>query len=301
MTNKDLNLLYLFEALWQERNLSKAAKKLHLSQPAASHSLKRLRTTFGDSLFVRASRGMVPTPVCEKIAPQVFKTLLEVKKVFEEASLFQPEHFQGILKISYGDVFGVSLLPAFLKQLTELSPQTQTVAKNELENFPLGEMESGQIDLAITGVHIPEKEGFYSKVLFTDRLSCCYSKKIRGAASSVKSYLQQSHLFVSPTGRKEGLVDQSLAQEGLSRSIRYVVPGFLEAGPLLQESDLVLTAPHQICQHLAKFYELTLKTPPVKLPEFPIYMYWHERTNADPFAKWIRALLTNIARNKGLR
>ena len=119
----DLNFLVVFEAMYQERNQPKAGKRLNMSQPAVSNSLKKLRTIFNDRLFVKTVEGMQPTPKAEKLAPLIHEVINQLKSIYSEFAEFQPKSSKQVFRLTMSDYSEFVILPDLLNRLEKSAPK----------------------------------------------------------------------------------------------------------------------------------------------------------------------------------
>ncbi len=293
LVNKDLNLLLVFSTIWEERNLSKAAARLFLTQSAVSHALKRLRAEFQDPLFVRASKGVAPTDFAQSLAMRVQQLLLQVEDIYQADSSFDPRSSKRTLVLVAGDYFSVSMLEGFVARLTVQAPHVRLVIRPVINVFQLDKFETGEIHVAITAIDVAAKDGFHFQEISRDKVSICVRKDhplIRRKVSTEK-YLKAKHLNVSNFGSDRGVVDEHLDTIGEKREVALVASSFYDAARLVRSTDLVLSAPHQICQGLAKEYDLAVYSFPFDFRSRSISMIWHDRTDQDPFHTWVRKLI----------
>lgn len=283
--------------IWEERNLSRSAHRLGLSQPAVSHALNRLREQFDDDLFVRGVRGVVPTRFSESIAKDILLTLQSLEELYKKTHTFKPEECEETLVLSFGEYFSSTLLNEFVTWINTKAPHVKLICRSDSELFAFEDFEKGLIHLSITGFSFGMKEGFYSKKLITDNISCCLRKShpLANRSFSLEDYLKQKHLFVSASGQTVGIVDRQLQKVKKQRKVHLVAHNFFDAGLILAKNDYILTAPKGLCQHLAKKHRLTVRPTPFELPHFPIRMYWHERLHRDPFHQWVREKIISLA------
>ncbi len=294
--NTDLNLLLVFSMIWEERNLSKAADRLFLSQSAVSHSLKRLRNDFQDPLFVRDSKGVAPTEFAQSLAPRIRNLLLQVEEIYSADNSFDPAKSKRKLVLAAGDYFSITMLERFVSRLTSQAPNVRLIAQPVLNVFNLDKFERGEIHVAITAIDVPTKEGFHIKELRQDKVAICVRKDHPQfkRKTSKEIYLKAKHINVSNFGMEFGVVDEYLAKVGQKRDVNLVACSFFDAARILRGTDLVLSAPHQICLGLAKEYDLNVCSMPFEFSMRSVSMIWHERTNEDPFHAWIRKLILGL-------
>jgi DNA-binding transcriptional LysR family regulator len=293
LLNKDLNLLNVFSVIWEERNLSKAAERLYLSQSAVSHALKRLRADFEDPLFVRESKGVAPTDLAISLAPRIRQALQGLEGLYTANRAFVPKEAERTLVLAAGDYFSVTMLERFVARLAVEAPKVKLIIKPVANIFQLDRFENGEVHLAITAIDVKSKEGFRVKEVRKERISFCARKKhplVTGKLSPEK-YLKMKHLNVSNFGSDQGVVDEYLDTIGKKREVVLVASSFFDAGRLVRSTDMLLSAPESICESLADDYDLAVYPFPFQYPLRNISMVWHERTEQDPFHAWVRELL----------
>jgi len=283
----------VFSAVWEERNLSKAARRLYVSQSAVSHALKRLRDDFGDPLFVRDSHGVSATNFAEALAPRVRELLASAEDLYRRPERFDPASARRTLSLATGDYFSVTMLESFAARLTAEAPKVRLVIRPVSSVFKLEKFESGEVDLAITAISVTLKEGFHSRELVQDRIAICAKKDHPGLRKRVteEAYLALRHLNVSNFGSDRVVVDEYLEERKQRREVAAVASSFFDAACLLRGTDLVLSAPRRICEEIARFYGLAVHPFPFDLEPRSIAMIWHERNHRDPFHAWVRSLL----------
>lgn len=300
---KDLNSLYLFRVLFEERNLSKAAKRMGLSQPAMSHRLNKLRNEFGDSLFVKAPRGLSITPVGEQYAPEIIKLVTEIESLYQS---LQPEDF--LQQKHKFNIFGTEIVEAFLMPdilsvTRQNAPNTQIAMFNTRGSLPKIELEKGICDIAIAGFFEDIPESFYSQFLCSYRFVVLTHKdnpKIKNKKLNVKQFTECEHVIVTLSGDMTGSVDKILASLGKQRKIVAGYSSFLAPQALLaNEKDILFVCLNPVAE-LAVQYDknLVYYECPVKLQNVDLIQVWHERTHHDPMRKWLRQEIKKSAYKK---
>jgi DNA-binding transcriptional LysR family regulator len=287
----------IFHVLMIELNVSKTATKLHLSQPALSNALNRLRSEFKDDLFVRSSKGMVPTPKALALKQPISKIIEQSFEIYGERT-FNPKDFAGRFTVATTDYVEHLLLPKLLPYFAEKAPQMTTLFRPTLGILPKLELEQGQYDLAIAGFFGALPEGFHQELLFEDNYSCLVRSNHPTVPKklTLKTYLELEHLLVSPQGDLQGVMDRVLAKNGLKRKIVAGVTSFSIPPTIIAESDYVVTLPTRIAKSFAKTYSLQIHSPPVDLPEIKIVQVWHQRTQTSSLHKWLRSKVARLAR-----
>jgi len=291
----DLNLLVAFEALLDERSVTRAAERVGLSQPAMSRALGRLRALFGDRLFVRTTAGLAATPRAEAAAVPLRALLAEVRRLVQPPD-FDPAAMRGTVRLAMVDYQSVLLLPRLLARLERDAPglDVQVVAMGPDLHARL---ESGDVDLSI-GVFDRAEAGLYRQTLYRDGFACLVraGHPCLHGPLGVERFAALRHAFLTTTGEgRGGMVDGALQRLGLSRRITLFTPHFLAAPLMVAESDLILTLPRMLAQRLQRMAPVVVLEPPVDLPVFTVSQLWHERRHGDPAHAWLRAALASAA------
>ena len=292
----DLNLLVVLDALLRARNVSRAAEALDMSQPAVSYALAKLRTLFEDPLFIRAARGLRPTPRAEALGPALQEVLDRVKADILKPPRFDAATTQRAFTFNMADVGEMVFLPAIRARLAEVAPFANIRAVStpppELEEA----MRSGEVDLAVG--YFPGLGGaaIYQQRLFSHSFVCIARKDHPRVGSQItrKQFLEESHAVVQQEGKSHELFEQALAEQGLTRRIALSIPHFLAIPLLIAESDLIVTVPYAVAKSFAKMTDLKLLRPPIQVPDAVVKQHWHTRFHHDEANKWIRGLIASL-------
>lgn len=293
----DLNLVLALDALLAERHVTRAAKRLGITQPAASHALGRLRELFDDPLLVRAAGGrMAPTPRADQLAPQVHKLLVELAGVLRVAS-FDPATARRTFRICANDYTALVLLPRLAARIARVAPGIDLWV-HAFAGWPDAELAAGGIDAVIgppRGAGGPA--GRYEHVLFDDTFTCLVraAHPLAGARLTLARYCAAQHLLISPRGTPGSLVDDALAKLGKSRRVAMAVPHFLVVPYIIVASDLVATLPSRIASRFTETLDVVARPPPVDIPRFTLALAWHERNHHDAPHRWFREQLLAVA------
>ncbi|WPP01661.1 LysR family transcriptional regulator [Pseudomonas sp. HR96] len=293
--NLDLNLLKAFDALLDERSVTRAAQRLALTQPAVSGMLMRLRDSFDDPLFVRAQRGMVPTARAEQLAEPVKRLLGEIETMLRPAA-FDPATASMTLVIASTDYALRAVVVPWLGSLRLRAPNIR-VAVQPVDHRELhGQLDRGDVDMALL---TPETTapGLRASDLFDERYVCVLRADHPDAAAgslSLDRFCALDHVLVSSSGAAfKGVTDAALARIGRSRRVVTSVSSFLVVPEILLASDLIAVVPRRLALRQPG---LVMLEPPLEIPGFRKTLVWHERTHRDPGQQWVRALLTQACR-----
>ena len=295
LANIDLNLLVVFDALIAEGHATRAAERIGLTQPAVSHALNRLRALFGDPLFVRSPRGMVPTSLAQDIAPNVRSILEQVEGVLRGGRAFDPAASTRQFVLGLSDYAAFVLLPRLTARLDQEAPGVSLVVRNTSRSVGLPMLEDGTVEL-IAG-NFPEPPTHMREELLYEEDFICAGRGDHpnlGEPLDLDRYLALRHIQVSMKGNPSGYLDALLAEKGLKRNVAVTVGHFLMAPMLVDASDLVATEPRRLFTPLAGRLPLRLFPPPIDIPQFRVVQTWHSRHDADPGHQWLRRILREV-------
>jgi len=298
ITHKDLNLLLVFHVLYQERNATLAAERMALSQPALSHKLNKLRHQFGDPLFVRAPRGLTPTPRAHEMAPQVQRLVEDLQGFYERCDgqdfLTRPAR----LHLYSTDYMEQTLLPRLLPIIRSQAPNLVLITHNTRGQLPREALEKGTCDLAIAGFYTDLPDTFHQQRLLSEDfvVLAARSNPRLGAGMSLEAFLACEHLLTTLTGDLDGLVDRALRAEGRSRRVVAGLSSFLAPARLIRGTDLLLTCLRAVAvEAVERDPQLCIYPMPLALPIIELMQIWHERTHTDPLRKWFRQQVWEVA------
>ena len=297
----DLNLLIAFEAIVAEASVSRAARRLHLSQSAMSHSLMRLRDAFGDPILVRQGRRMEATPRALAALPEVRSVLARVGRLFAHGGRFDPALVDRILHIGASDFAAAALLPDVVRRVRADAPSLRLRILHAGRVDAPVMLRSGQLDLAL-GVFNNLTADLCSSPLLEDRYRCAMAADSPAVAPETEEdYLAREHVNVLVQGDVLGLIDEALARRGKSRIIPITVAHFSSALALLPGTDLIYTGPAGLFRMYSATSGLSLFAPPVALPAFPTQMAWSARSDQDEGLRWLRDCFTACAADSPAR
>jgi DNA-binding transcriptional LysR family regulator len=291
----DLNLLTSLDALLEERNVTRAAGRLGLTQPAVSHSLRRLRDLLGDELLVRTPHGMRPTPRALELRPAVRAALDAAEAVLQAAPAFDPRRAERRFTVAVIDQAAFQLMPQLVERLTREAPGVRIDVPPMLAGR-FSDALAGELDLAI-GVFFDSPAGIREQHLWREEFVCVVRRGSRAARGrfDLRRYLSLPHIVVTPRGGPGSPVDDALAATGQRRSVVMTTPHFLLAPQIVATTDLVWTAPGGLASAFAGQLPLTVRDVPLPLSGFDVAMRWHIRLDRDPGLAWLRTMLRAAA------
>jgi DNA-binding transcriptional LysR family regulator len=289
LSQVDLNLFVVLEAIYREGNITRAGQQLNLTQPAISHALKRLRDLLQDPLFVRQGPHMVPTPFTRNMIEQVRQALHLLEVNLSESHDFVPENTRRSFHLSLWEYTEALILPSLLRRLTHVAPgmsiSTSRVKRRDLE----AELSRGSIDLAI---EIPMTMS--DRIRQTSLLSEPFVVMARKGHPAIKdkldldTYLGQRHIQVSSRRHGPSLVDIELGRRGLRRQVFLRSQHNSAASLVVNRTDMLLTLPERQAK-LLNLGGLNQVHPfPLDEPHLEAHLYWHESVENDPANRWLR-------------
>jgi DNA-binding transcriptional LysR family regulator len=292
----DLNLLIVFNELLRLQRVSAVALALGTSQPAISNALNRLRRLLGDELFLRTSKGMVPTPFAESLAEPIGAALGAIHHSLNARSSFDPVSSKRAFTVAMTDIGEIYFLPALMEKLSKTAPGvTLSTVRNNTANLR-EEMEGGRVDLAIG--FLPDlKAGFFQRRLFRQRYVCIFRKghplvgKGTTQGITLKAFSAAEHVAIVAEGTGHGLVDEVIQRSGVTRQVRLRVPHFVAVGHILQTTDLIAVVPQAYANRTLKPFGLETAPCPVKIPDIVINVLWHAKNHREPGNQWLRQLV----------
>lgn len=303
----DLNLLTYLDALLRERNVTRAAEQLNITQPAMSNALKRLRDLLNDPILVRTSEGMVPTERALAMKHQVRQILYSVEEVIQPSRGFEPLESSRVFRIMVSDYAASTLMSPLLKALREQAPNI-TLDLMTPSDVSFHDVENGKVDLAINRFDdLPQS--FHQKLLWNDDFACLVHKDhVLLENYTLKNYLLAQHSWVSKTGfgvgigmtpdavQKLGWVDNALAQLGHTRHIKVFTRNYHVAMHLALEG-LIATLPRRAANLYKDNPDVVLREPPFPIPAIDLRMIWSPLLQHDEGHRWFRTLLAEVANN----
>ena len=285
----DLNLFIAFDVIYTEKNLTKAGQVLGITQPAVSNALSRLRELFGDDLFIRTSKGMIPTPVANQIIKDVRSALSLIQNTISETEKFDPSIAEMTFKISIGDSSEYRLLPLLIKELAKVAPKIKVETYLTPRKDAPRELASGTIDFSIDPPVHSDPHLRHEKIYEEDYVMIVRKDHpvLDLKEITIEDYLKLSHIHIS--NRKTGLghVDMALYRLGLSRDISLRAQHFLVAPYIVEQSDLAITT----TKGFAVDRDLAWRELPFDIEPLVLHLYWHEAKDSDPSSKWMKDLM----------
>lgn len=293
--NIDLNLLVALDALLAERSVSRAAVRLHLSQPAASALLARLRELFDDPLLLRSARGMLPTPRALELLGPVRQVLDQIDAIVQPRAAFDAATAAHTFTLSASDYVEYTLLPNLVDYLERKAPGVRLEVRPLDLQSVAKQMETGEVDLCITGLQ-HAMPGLHVRPLYAERIVSVVRRNHPGVGErlTLDRFCSLEHIQVSVRGSGfSARIDGALAAIGRKRRARLAVPHFLLIPEIVARSDMISALPERLARGYAK--KLRILEPPLDLGGFTVGEMWHERNQHAPAQQWLRDLLLELA------
>lgn len=289
----DLNLLVIFEALVQERSVTRASARLGITPSAVSHALKRLRTTFKDELLIRTAKGMEPTPQAVKLAGTFHAALEQIETMLDVERGFNPATARRTFHLAISDYMGEFLIPRLCMHLHNTAPDVSLSVQYLDEHRPSFDAMQGGLGVHFSINSRPTVPVRLERVL-EDRLLVIMRRGHPAAKKSMtlENYLSLSHIKV--TGVGTSLIDETLASKGMMRRVMFKVPTWRGILEVIENTDLVAAAPAHWMK-LSSFADRCVAFPmPVEGVTLAIDLSWHPRNDVDAGHQWFRQLVRDF-------
>ncbi|WP_457018480.1 MULTISPECIES: LysR family transcriptional regulator [unclassified Luteimonas] len=294
----ELRALFALEALLRDRSVSKAAQRIGLSQPAMSHMLARLRKTFGDDLLVRGRDGFVLTEYGHRLLAHVTHLVPQIE-VLGRANQFVPGDSDATFRLACTDHAAVVLLPPLQRLFAEAAPRaTLKVLSVHSRRLDMNHLEATRFDLLV-GWFQALPADWHLRKLFEERLVVISGadNKAIGDELDVETFLSLKHVVLSPDERTaQNMAEMTLAAHGLQRNIGALVSNFSATPFVVLESPLIAMVPAALASRYAQLPGLRIHESPLEFPPFAVSMAWHPRVHDEPGHRWLRAMISEAAR-----
>lgn len=283
----DLNLLRVLDALLRERNVSRAAERLALSQPAVSNALNRLRDLLDDPLLVRVGRAMQPTPRALALEAPIREALQRIEQSLSDDAPFDPASSRQRFRIAVTDYVELILMPRLLRQLAVLAPGVQIDIQHLSPTLPGEALDKGGLDLVLGRFEqVPTRFASQRWVSETLQLVAHRDHAQLSRGLDLDAFLAARHLWVHG-GQTRGMVDQWLGERGLSREIVYTTPNYLQAAHIVASSDLVAVLPKRLARYFAALLPLQVHELPFDLGPFHLEIVSLGLRQRDMALQWL--------------
>ena len=289
----DLNLLLVFRALFEEKNVTRASKKVGITQPAMSNALNRLRYLVNDELFVRGPKGMRPTARAIELSIPIQEALNNIE-ISLSAINFDPYTSKRLFRLSISDDIAPLIIPNLVEEIKKFSPNSELCIRSEQGFEAIKLLDKNETDFAVGRFEsVPSRFGY--KVLFDEKYVCMMSKDHKLCDEkklSMDQYLSTKHLRVAPMDAPISPIDRALSQLNLERNISVRIDLITMSPYILKNSDLVLTLPSKTAKRLARNYNFFIAELPVELETRQTKIIWHKELTNHPAFDWMKEKLS---------
>ncbi|CAD5105865.1 LysR family transcriptional regulator [Zestomonas carbonaria] len=295
-SNFDLNLLRVLDALLRERNVSRAAERLALSQPAVSNALGRLRELFDDPLLVRAGRAMQPTPRALALEAPIRAALQQIEQSLSGGQQFEPASSRLRFSVAMTDYVELVCMPRLLARLADEAPGVTLAVSQLSPQLPAEALDKGDLDLALGRFeNVPARFARRRWTSETLRLVSRRDHPLLARTPDLETFLRLRHLWVHG-GQTKGMVDQWLGAHGLARSIHYTTPNYLQAAHIVAITDLAVVLPTRLAEHFAALLPLQLQPLPFDVGAFHLDMVYPAQRERDAALQWLIERIAEVGR-----
>ncbi|PRY62783.1 LysR family transcriptional regulator [Vreelandella songnenensis] len=296
----DLNLLRVFETLMRERHVTRAAEKLHVSQPALSHALKRLRESLDDPLLVRTESGMQPTPRALALLPVVQQALAMLQEGLAPPASFSPASSTRRFTLATTDYFEEVMYPGFLSQLLTYAPGISFSIELITPEVLSEGLESRQIDMVV-GLDSQEElpGGVLQAPWMHEELVCLAATHNQGVgeALGIQQFSRMMHVELADiSGLRPSNIDSCLTQHGLTRRVISKNLNYIAAARVVALTDAIMTLPRQMAERFIAMLPVRLVEPPEELPALNMTLIQHALHANEPSIAWLNQQLIDFAR-----
>lgn len=289
----DLNLLVVFGALYEERSVTRTAKRLGMTQSAVSHALRRLRENLNDELMVRADGGLQPTPQAVKLASAFTPALERIADVLDVKREFDPAQARRTFHISVSDYVGASFVPHLARRMREEAPDISLDIQSPDGSRTSKEVAYDGIEVRLSVVTGSVRPSHWQRWM-EDRFVVLMRKGHPAARKplTLGAYLALAHMKV--TGVGSSLIDETLALSGKARRVLVKVPSWQGMVPVIETTDLVGVVPEHWTRGSNQYAGCVVRPLPIDGLTLTIEAAWHPRNNDDPGHTWFRGLVQEI-------
>lgn len=291
LSRLDLNLFIVFDAIYAQQSLTRAAEVLHVTQPAVSNSLARLRSLFDDPLFVRSPGGVRPTPLARQLIEPVRQALATLNDCVSARLDFDPAQAEQAFRIHATEQAEYGVVPALLERLTQVAPavRLEVVFMNR-RDVALA-LASGDLHLALDAPLLNHPE-LVSRPLHSDRYVCAFrnAHPLATQPFTLEAYLAAQHVHVSSRLKGSGHVDLALRAIGERRRIALRLQHYGALPAILAQSDLLASIPAGLAQR----WGLQLRELPFETSATDLHLFWHRTADHDPAINWLREQITRV-------
>lgn len=294
----DTTILLVFLETMRHRKATVVAREMGLTQPAVSHALKRLRSIYGDPLFLRRAHGLEPTSFAKELEPKVRKIIRLLSETLDAPDRFEPHTAVSDLRIGAFDYELTGIIPKLVASLRKDSPGINVHALPFHNAEALDALVNNRIDLAIGYFDFPPRSDrtFVAETLYLENyvLTCRRDHPLMSEKLTMPRIAAANHLLLSPSGMMRDMLDQALHLQGFKRNIRTIVPSLFAALSIVESSDLVVILPRRVAMRNLDRFKIATKTLPLDEGNFKLHAVRHVRDTNNPLHNWLGKKLRQV-------
>lgn len=301
-SNMDLNLFKVFNVIYLEGSITKAAETLGITQPAVSNSLSRLRMLFDDELFTRTNRGMRPTPLAQNIHPSIASALKLLRSSINESDVFRPATSNVTFNVCINATAQVSVVPQLISQLQSEAPHiklsTQSIFCPDLVKALSSETVSLAVDYAI-----PSPDYIKRELLLNDDYVCIVRKnhpRIKDKLS-LKQFESEQHLLLTEEAPESSNLRTALEENNIIQNTVFTGNEHIALPAIIVTSNTIMTVTRTFANAVSNYLDISILEPPFNIASRKTFLYWHENTNGSAANKWLRDQIITIAKRQKRR
>ncbi|QDG39101.1 LysR family transcriptional regulator [Alteromonas mediterranea] len=296
----DLNLFIVLRAVYDHSSITKAANALHITQPAVSHALGRLRDKFDDPLFTRHGRQVAPTPFCQSIITTVVASIEALENTLKGKVSFDISDKPRQVNLGLRDILESIFFPTLIPELVKFTPNITVDSRQVTWPELAPALANKELDIVIDAL-VPTSSEIRSQFICEETFVVVCAPTNRYLENpSVKNYSVAQHVLVSLKDSKLDTVDLALAQHNLHRKISLQCEHYFAAVNVVSQCGLLLTMPTRFAQQFRNKFDIEISPLPFEVPPLPVHMYWHKNADEDLVNIWMREKLLEVANKLGL-
>ena len=294
LSRADLNLLVVFEVLFEERHVGRAAARLCLSQSATSHALGRLRDLFGDPLFVRHPRGIEPTQRARDLSPAIAAALAQIRGVLGPVAAFDPATLQRTFRLATHDYGLAAVIAPLMAVLRRDAPGVDLRCINLAPDQVIDALDRGELDGAIGGFHGIAAARIDRLELFADRfvgIARPDHPRLSDGGMGLDDFVATPQVLLAAGGQDRGEIDRALEKAGRTRRVAITAPNFLAVPLIVEGSDLIGVLPARLVRQLGRRFAVTMFELPVAVEPITCNLLTLAPLADQAEMRWLRAQL----------
>ena len=288
----DFNLFVVFEAVMRTRNTTRAAEALFMTQPGVSHALKRLRALLNDELFLRTSRGMVPTARAEALWHELMPTFERLEAVIGATPKFDPAKSDRVFRIGLPSSLDVWVTPQVLQRFAREAPAANLIVRPVSYLDIAEQLDADRIDVGVSFFNELRPWHVQDFICMRGYLCLFDGKRLRiKSPIPLKQFVELPHVLTSFSGERHGVIDYALARRKLTRRVLVTSSDFASVAVYLKTAHALAVLPEDAARTFAKALRLTTSPVPIAVPKFELSMAWHAKYTQDAATSWFRQIV----------